>query len=63
MTDNLGTSQQELLSGGFVEIINISGSESDVEFIVIENEAIRKSETFGIFLKIIILPKNMITRF
>ena len=63
MTDNLGTSQQELLSGGFVEIIKLSGSESDVEFVVIENEAIRKSETFGKFLKIIILPKNMITRF
>ena len=43
MTDNLGTSKQELLSGEFVEIINLSDNEHDVEFIVIENQAIRRT--------------------
>ena len=63
MTNSLEDSQQAILNQGFIEKINLSDNEHDVEFIMIENQAIRKNDSFGKCLKIVILPKNMMTRF
>ena len=63
MTNSVEASQQAILNQGLIEIINLSANEHDVEFIVIENQAIRENVSFGKCLKIVILPKNMMTRF
>ena len=63
MNNSFEASHQAILNKEFIEIINLSDTEHDVEIIVIENQAKRKNESFGKCLKIVILPKNMITRF
>ena len=63
MLANLGTENAITSVTGLVDVYDLTEGDTDVEFIVIENVSLHERHECGRCLKVLIIPRNRMSRF